>query len=252
MKAFIVTDDSSFKLKVDYHPKIHEALKNVICLGQITKTIKRYPIERLRYTIDCLLALNVEVEQVKAFKCGEKEFLACLYEPFVGYDNSERFEVSMEYRPAIIEMYKSLIGARYDSDTQRWNFFSTSLDEFRQNIEKMGHRLILVDETHKFPIPKKRVYKALLKTYIEKGFIEAEIDYKPETAAFLKSIDAKFDGITKRWNLPITHSTKLIVYLNNERYSFKTLEDDEKFKCQALIAKFVDLSHADGDFGSQK
>ena len=110
MKAFIVKDfsDNSFKLKIDYHPKVVELLKQCQVIDQITKNIRKYSITNLEYVIYSLLGLSVSVNIVKQFEGGEKESLVCLWDFMgsAGYEDedededenehSDRFEVHVE------------------------------------------------------------------------------------------------------------------------------------------------------------
>ena len=252
MKAFIVKDisDNSFKLKIDYHPKVVELLKQCQVIDQITKNIRKYSMTNLEYVINSLLGLGVSVNIVKQFEGGEKESLVCLW-AFMGSagygdededEESDRFEVHVEYRPYIIQMMKTFDGCRYSADTQRWSFPTECHSEFCTKIISLGHKFIECNESKKFSTPKKRVFRATLKRNIESGFIEAKINCKTETSAFLKTLDAKFDGLSMHWNIPISNYSKLIDGLSNDLgYSLTSLSDECNFKAKP-VAKLVDLS----------
>ena len=85
---------------------------------------------------------------------------------------------------------------------------------------------------NKFPTPKNRVFNATFKRNNEAGLIEGEIDCKSETIAFLKTIDGKFDGITRRWIIPICYSARLDSALTDLGYVYTYLNDEGKFKAK--------------------
>ena len=127
MIAYIVkkVSDKSFKLKIDYHPLIVRLMEPCTVISQLTNNIKRYPIDCLDYLIDGLLSLQVSCKIVSKFIGGENEILTCLWAYNGSEDDSEdddRYEVQIPYRPHINDMFKSIDGARYNGDTQRWSF----------------------------------------------------------------------------------------------------------------------------------
>lgn len=246
MIAYIIREDLSFKINVGYHSKIVALMTNIQIIEQITKSIRRYPIDKLDYVIEGLLNLGVNVKQVSMFEKGsEIEILTCLFSSieYEGDEEPGRFEVHIDYRPNIITRFKAIHGRKFDFNRMHWTFLSDTFSEFENLITEMGHKLVLVDANHKFPPIKPRVFKAIIKRNNYLGFIEAQVDYSKESSTFLKSIEAKFDMLTKRWNVPFISSTTLIDTLTNDLgYSVTTLGASGKFKVHTATFENMELS----------